>query len=136
MSQESIHLYERVVAAINTREISDAVAEELFAPDLRIENVSTAVSEKTYHGAAGTREWLRDTFEGLGEGARYEIEEILADGEGFVVARVRLVGHGARSGAPVALRWVAVAWIHDGKMTRSAGYLRHREALEAVGLAE
>ena len=72
----------------------------------------------------------------LGEGARYEIEEILADGEGFVVARVRLVGHGARSGAPVALRWVAVAWIHDGKMTRSAGYLGRREALEAGGLEE
>jgi ketosteroid isomerase-like protein len=37
----------------------------------------------------------------------YETEEILADGEDFVVARVRIVGHGAHSGAPIELRWVA-----------------------------
>jgi hypothetical protein len=51
-----------------------------------------------------------------------------------VVARVRLVGHGARSGAPVELRWVTVTWYEDGKATRSVGYLRRREALKAAGL--
>ncbi len=62
--------------------------------------------------------------------------EILADGEDFVVTRVRIVGHGARSGAAVELRWVSVSWFRDGKMTRTVGYARRREALKAVGLEE
>jgi hypothetical protein len=53
-----------------------------------------------------------------------------------LVALVRLVGHGARSGAALVLRWVTGTWIRDGKMTRAVGYLSRREALAAVGLAE
>jgi ketosteroid isomerase-like protein len=135
MSQANIELHERAVAAINGREMSHELAEELLAPDFYMENLLTAVTDKTYHGAAGVREWISDTFEVVGEGAHYETEEILADGEGFVVARVRIVGHGARSSVPVTLRWVAVVWFHEGKITRSAGYARRREALEAVGLS-
>ncbi len=136
MSQENIELHERAIEMLNARALSDELAAETLAPGFRIENAATAVTDKTYYGAEGVREWCRDIFEGLGGDARYETEEILADSEDFVVARVRLVGHGARSGAPVELRWVAVTWYEDGKATRTAGYLRRREALEAVGLAE
>jgi ketosteroid isomerase-like protein len=136
MSQENIDLHERAIEAVNARVLSDELAAETLAPGFRIENAATAVTDKTYHGAEGIREWVRDIFEGLDEDARYETEEILADGEDFVVARVRLVGHGARSGAPVELRWVAVTWYEGGKATRSVGYLRRREALKAVGLEE
>jgi len=107
----------------------------LLGPDFRIENAATAVTDKTYYGADGVREWVRDIFEGMNDGSRYETEEILADGEDFVVARVRLVGHGARSGAIVRLRWISVTWYEGGKSIRSVGYLRRREALQAVGLA-
>jgi len=136
MSQENIELHERAIETINARALSDELAAETLAPGFRIENAATAVTDKTYFGAEGVREWFRDIFEGLDEDARYETEEILADSEDFVVARVRLVGRGARSGAPVELRWVAVTWYAGGKATRTAGYLRRREALEAVGLAE
>jgi ketosteroid isomerase-like protein len=136
MSQENIDLHERGIEAVNARVFSDELAAETLAAGFRIENAATAVTDKTYHGAEGIREWVRDIFEGLDEDARYETEEILADGEDFVVARVRLVGHGARSGAPVELRWVAVTWYEGGKATRSVGYLRRREALKAVGLEE
>ena len=136
MSQENIELHERAIETLNARALSDELAAETLAPGFRIENAATAVTDKTYYGAEGVREWFRDIFEGLDEDARYETEEILADSEDFVVARVRLVGHGARSGAPVELRWVAVTWYEGGKATRTAGYLRRREALEAVGLAE
>ncbi len=136
MSQETIELYERDVAALNARAFSDELAAENLAPGFRIENAATAVTDKTYYGAEGVREWVRDIFEGLDEDAQYETEEILADGEDFVVARVRLVGHGARSGAPVELRWVTVTWYEDSKATRAVGYLRRREALNAVGLEE
>jgi ketosteroid isomerase-like protein len=121
--------------AINARHISDDAAERLLAPGFQMENLSTALTEKAYHGADGAREWIRDTFEVVDESTRYEVEEILADGKDSVVARVGMIGHGARSGVPVAMRWVNVTWFHDGKMTRAAGYLRRQEALEAVGLA-
>jgi ketosteroid isomerase-like protein len=134
MSQENIGLYERVMAALDAREMSDEVAEEILAPDFRIENLDTAITAKTYHGASGVREWIADTFDGLDANARYEIDEIMADCDDFVVGRVRIVGQGARSGMPMALRWVAVLWFHDGKATRGAGYPRRREALKAAGL--
>jgi ketosteroid isomerase-like protein len=136
MSKENIDRHERFVEAVNTREISDEIAEELIAPDCRIVNISTPVTDNTYSGVVGMRKWLSDTFDGLDEGTRYEIEEVVADGDDFVVARMRLVGHGARSGAPVALRWVDVIRFPRGKMSWGGGYARLREALEAVGLEE
>jgi hypothetical protein len=48
---------------------------------------------------------------------------------------VRIVGRGARSGAPLTLRWVNVNWFHGDKLTRAVGYLSRREALRSVGLA-
>jgi ketosteroid isomerase-like protein len=101
-----------------------------------MENTTTAVTDKTYVGAEGVREWIKDMFEAFDDESRYETEEIVADGENFVVARNRIVGHGARSGAPVTLRWASVVWFRGGKMTRTAGYLRRQEALKAVGLVE
>ncbi len=73
-------------------------------------------------------------FEAFDEDSHFETEEILAEGEDFVVARTRVVGHGARSGVPVTLRWVSVTWCRDAKLARTAGYPTRREALEAVGL--
>jgi ketosteroid isomerase-like protein len=134
MSQDNIELHRRGVAAINDRELPDDVFEELCAPDFRMENTSTAVTDKTYRGAEGVREWIRDFFDAFDEGARYEIEEIIADGDDFVVSMLRFVGHGARSGAPLVLRWANVTWFRAGKMTRAVGYLSRREALRAVGL--
>ena len=136
MSQENIALHERAIAAINARALADELAAEILAPGFRVENAATAVTDKTYYGAEGVRDWVRDIFEGMDEDSRYETEEILADSEDYVVARVRLVGQGVRSGAPVTLRWVAVTWYEAGKATRSVGYLRRREALKAVGLEE
>jgi ketosteroid isomerase-like protein len=136
MSQENIDRHERFVEAVNTREISDEIAEELIAPDCRVVNISTPVTDSTYSGVVGMRKWLSDTFDGLDEGTRYEVEEIVADGDDFVVARMCLVGHGARSGAPVLLRWVHVIRFQRGKMSWGGGYARLLEALEAVGLEE
>jgi ketosteroid isomerase-like protein len=136
MSRENVEIVERIRAAINKREISDELAEELIAPDFLIENVSTAVSDNTFHGVSGLRQWMSDTFDALGDDARYEIEEVLADGEDFLVVRVCIVGRGARSGVPVELRWCGASWFQDGKITRTAGYLLAGEALDAVGLEE
>ena len=75
--------------------------EGLITPDVRRENVSTAVTEKTYLGATGVRDWMNDFFDAFDEGARYEIEEIVAVGDDVVVAVNRFVGRGSRSGMPL-----------------------------------
>jgi ketosteroid isomerase-like protein len=100
-----------------------------------MENMSAAVTDKTYDGADGLREWISDMFAGFDGDARFETEEILVDGEDLVVTRMRLVGHGARSGVPLVLRWVTVFWFRDGAMTRTAGYARRRDTLKAAGLS-
>lgn len=110
MSQANIDISERLVAAINAREISDEVAKELLAPDFRLRDTSTAVTDKTYDGAEGLREYVSDVLAVFDEDTHFEPKEILAVGEDFVVGRLRLVGHGAKSGAPVSVSFAQVAW--------------------------
>ena len=69
--------------------------ETLLAPGFRMENIVTAISDKTYHGAPGIREWFGDSFDGV-EGARFQLEHVIADGDDFVSAAPpsRAWGHG------------------------------------------
>jgi hypothetical protein len=100
MSQRNIDVFHRATAAINARE----VPRDLLGPEFRIEGVGTTVTERTYHGVAGWREWMSDLYEVFADGARYEIEEIIADGDGFVVALVRVVGRGESAARPTRHR--------------------------------
>jgi ketosteroid isomerase-like protein len=68
------------------------------------------------------------------EGARHEVEAIVAHGDDFVVGRMAFLGTGARSGAPLRLRWIAVTWFRDGKAIRSEGYAHSHEAFKRLGL--
>jgi ketosteroid isomerase-like protein len=111
------------------------VLAELLAPDFRIENIKTLVTEKTYFGADGAREWIRDTFGPLTQGGRFQIDEIVAEGDDYLVTTVSLAGHGAASDAPIHMRWVNAWWFRDGKLTLVAGFRSRHEALEAVELA-
>jgi ketosteroid isomerase-like protein len=136
MSPENVDVLRKAVTAINARDLSDATIGTFLTPDCRWENISTAVTDKTYEGANGLREWVSDTFDGLAEDTRYELTEVVAEGDDFAVIRVRLVGHGARSEVPLDLRWVGATWFRDGKVARTAGFARRREALKAVGLED
>ena len=53
-------------AALNARE----VPEGLLAPGFFMVNASTAVTDKTYHGAPGVVGWARDMFEPFDAHAR------------------------------------------------------------------
>jgi ketosteroid isomerase-like protein len=108
---------------------------EFVAPDVRFENTKTAVTDKTYVGFEGIRDWRRDLFEAFADGARLAVDEVVAEGEDYVVAIVSCSGRGAASGAPLNLRWVTVLYFRDGRLTRSANFVSRREALEAVGQA-
>jgi ketosteroid isomerase-like protein len=133
MSLDNVKLYRQLTEAFNS---PDGVPESLLTSDFCFENIVTPVADKTYHGAAGCLEWVRDMSDAYGQGARLELEKVIADRDDFVVARHAFVGTGARSGAPLRLRWVTVAWFQSGKLARSVGYANRHDALKAVGLAD
>jgi ketosteroid isomerase-like protein len=131
MSRENADIALRYAAAINARQ----VPEDLLASEFQMENVTTAVTDRVYHGAEGVRQWISDFFDVLDDDARYEARPIEA-GDDYVVGDISIVGRGSVSGAPLDLRHYGVMWIRDGKITRAVGYATRREALEAVGLRE
>ena len=131
MSRENVEIALRWIAAVNARR----APEDLLAPEFTIENVTTAVTDRTYHGSEGFRQWISDFFDVLDAGARFEGEPVAA-GDDYVVGTNRIVGRGSVSGAPVDLRYYGVMWIRDGRITRAVGYPTRRAALEAVGLRE
>lgn len=132
MSQHNIELHCRGAEAANARE----VPVDLLAPEFRMENRVTAVTDNTYRGTEGWREWMSDLFDVFAEGARYEVEEIIAAGDDFVVAMLCVAGRGARSGLPITFRWAGVTWFRGNKAIRAVGYPTREQALEAVGLDE
>jgi ketosteroid isomerase-like protein len=127
---------ERFIATVNVAHGDESLLAPMLAPGFRIDNIVTAVTDKTYLGAAGCIEWYDDTADAFAEGVRCEIEAIIADRDDFVVARLAFVGTGARSGAPLRMPWIGVTWLQDGKLARCAGYANRHEALKAVGLEE
>jgi hypothetical protein len=128
MSQRNIELHDRLVEAVNARE----VPEDLLAPGFRMENRVSAVTDYAYHGTVGWSNWVDDVLEVFADGARYEAEEIVEAGDDFVVAILRFVGVGARLDTPIVFRWVGVTWFRNGKATHAVGYPNRREALEAA----
>jgi ketosteroid isomerase-like protein len=136
VSEENVEIFRRMTEAAHVPEPNEATIAPFIAPDYRIENVVTAVSDKTYHGAAGCLEWWRDLSDTFAAGARYELEAIIAETDDLVVGRMAIAGSGARSGARLRLRWINVTWFEDGNVTRSVGYANRHEALEGGGLEE
>jgi ketosteroid isomerase-like protein len=130
MEASNVELCGLTVAAVNARE----VPKEILAEDFLMENRVSAVTDYSYHGAVGWREWMSDLFEEFAAGARYSLDELIAVGEDFVAAMFSVAGHGALSGEPLELRWAGVTWFRDGKATRAIGYASRSEALEALGL--
>jgi hypothetical protein len=128
--QGNLEVHERAVAAVRARE----VPEDILAPGFCMENRVSAVTDYVYQGAMGWRDWMNDVFEVFAEDALYEVDELIAEGEDFIVAISRITGYGARSRMPLELPWVDVKWFRNGKLTRAVGYRSRREALEAVGL--
>ena len=130
MSQENVELVRRLADALNAGE-----APEFVAADCRVENANTAVTDKTYIGPDGWREWREDMFSGFGE-VRLQLDKVIAEGDDYVVAVTSLKGRGAASDAPLELRWASAFWFRRGKLVRTGGFLHIRGALKAVELEE
>lgn len=135
MSEQHVELFRRIIDAANLPDDEIAgVLEALLVPGARMDNATTAVTDRTYYGVEGCLQWRADLAEGFAPDVRFEVEEIVAEGDGFIVGREALSGTGAASGAPLRLRWITVMWFEDGRMSRTVGYNTRREALRAVGL--
>jgi ketosteroid isomerase-like protein len=132
MSVRNIELQRRVVVAVNARE----VPEEILAPGFWMENRASSVTDYTYHGAAGWRDWMNDIFEEFAPNARYQVEDILTATEDFVIAVFRIAGHSARSGDTLEFRWTGVTWFRDGQAARAVGYANRAEAFAAAAVEE
>ena len=131
MSKENVELVRRLADALNVGEVPEFVAD-----DYRGENASTAVTDKTYIGPDGWREWREDMFSAFGNDVRLQVDKVIADSDDYVIAVTSLKGRGAASDAPLELRWVNVCWFRDRSLVRVGGFLHIREALKAVGLEE
>ena len=130
MSKENVEVVRRLADSIDTGDFPP----EILTEDFELKNATTAVTDATYHGYEGALKWRQDFFDVV-EDAHYEIDEILAAADDYVVIANHLTGRGSSSGAPVDLRWASVFWFRDGKVARVAGFNSRRAALEAVGLA-
>lgn len=126
---EHVELVRRLGDAINTGDIPPDVLTE----DFELKNATTAVTDATYHGHDGALQWRADFFDVVDD-AHFEIEEIMAANDDYVVIANHLTGRGSSSGAPVDLRWASVFWFREGKICRVAGFNSKRAALQAVDL--
>jgi ketosteroid isomerase-like protein len=136
VSQQNVEVQRLSVDAINAAELTDELHACLCTPDFVMANPTTAVTERSYQGADGVRAWIADFGEVFAGKPLLKIDEIIADGDDFVVSRMRWTGRGSRSGAPLDLAWINVMWFRDGKMSRGTGYTNRHDALKAVGLEE
>jgi ketosteroid isomerase-like protein len=128
-SEGNVLLHARAVAAMKAGEVPS----EILAPGFYMRNCASSVSDYTYRGESGWRDWMEDLFEEFTGKPRYELEQIVATGDDHVIAEYCIRGRSARSGEPLAFRWTGVTWFAGGAVTRVAGYASRREALEAVG---
>jgi ketosteroid isomerase-like protein len=131
MGSRNVNVLGCVVEAVNAR----TVPRELLAPGFCMEHRASAVTDRTYRGANGWREWMDDLFEVFATGARLEIQEILAEDDDIVVAVFRLIGRGARSQETLQLGWAGVTWFRLGQVTRTVSYATRSQALQAMGPA-
>jgi ketosteroid isomerase-like protein len=131
VSQENVEVVRSAVEAF----FSDQPQRALTSMHPEIEFASTFVEGKTYRGPSALWEYKAD-LEDVWVDWHPEDSRFMEAGDDRVVWLYRIVGRGKGSGVPVD-QAVAIVWTLRGRLIwRGQGYLDHREALEAVGLAE
>ena len=121
-------LFRRGLEAWNRRDFDAAL--ELYDPDAEWDNSRVFVDQEPLRG----REALRAYWaEALGRWSEFEwVEEELIEGEGWVVAVVRMRATGSVSGIALDQRFAFLAELSDGRVTRQALYPTKDDALAAA----
>jgi ketosteroid isomerase-like protein len=132
MSQENVKRVRQTVDAINARDLETAL--KVAHPDIEWRTLDAFPDAGTYHGPEGVvaffQAWL-DTFRNF----HLDLENCSPVDENRVLARLRVSGIGAESGAAVeSPQFFQLIEFRDGLMIRARMFPTESEALEAAGL--
>ena len=130
MSQENVDVVERVVAALNDRDVEGYLA--CCAEDVQL---WTPLFGGVYDGAVGIRRFFADVDDAAPE-FHVTIERLEPIDADRVLAFVHLAASGRSSGIATPVDSANVYEVVDGKIARTRIFLDRSEALKAVGLDE
>jgi ketosteroid isomerase-like protein len=101
--------------------------------DAELHELAEIPDTAVYRGHREIRTWAE---EGMSLVADWEWvpEDVLHQGEGLVVLRVRFSGRGVESGAPLEQILFHVIEVRDEKAAVIRGFLSEREAMVAAGI--
>ncbi len=105
----------------------------ILAPEFVMEHPTSSMTDHTYRGPGGWRDWINDLFEEFSGCPRLTIEAILTARETVVVASYRLAGSSVHTGEPIEFFWSAVTWFEERRATRSIACTSAEEALAILG---
>jgi ketosteroid isomerase-like protein len=104
---------------------------ELYAPDIRIDNVKGFPITGPYFGHDGVRQWLADLSEII-EDFALEIDEVVPLDDERVLTTQRLKGRFSHTGIEVDEPWASTTTFRDGLITRAQGFASRKQALRAA----
>ena len=132
MSKENVEAVYRAYDAMRRHDI-EAFVQEQHPDVVGVIHVMQAEGA-VYRGHAGMRQFLAEIFSVF---PNWGPEVVQADDHGdVVVAEIRLIGRGVRSGIEIEQNMWQVLEFRDGKAISFHGYGSRAEALESVGLSE
>jgi hypothetical protein len=134
MSQESVEIVERAIAAVNERDIDSYLA--CCTEDVQLQTPTSPV-EGVYEGRDAIRRFFADVSATSAD-FTLSIERLEPIGANRVVASLRITATGRASGIPTAANTPAtnIYDLVDGRLSRVRIFLDRREALEAAEVAE
>jgi ketosteroid isomerase-like protein len=133
LSQENVELVRRAFGVVTIPGDPEAMIVASH-PDLEMHLVGVGGEPVYYEGASGIREFFRDVAQSW-ESFRFAATDLRDLGDRVLVLG-EVQGRGRVSGAEVDDRWAWIVELREGRAAILRGFLDHREALEAAGLAE
>jgi ketosteroid isomerase-like protein len=134
MSEENVEVVERLIAALNARDVDQYLA--LCTPDVELLGVAAEI-EGVARGEEGARAYLSTVAELLNSFrvARIAVEQLQALDSDRVLALTRVTGE-SEGGLPVDQPTASLYYFAGAKVRRIEVFLDRAEALEAAGLSE
>jgi ketosteroid isomerase-like protein len=134
MSQENVELVWALTDAANRIDIDAVIA--LLSPDVVWEETAALPGlREIYRGRDEVRAWAEEILE-LFDSPHNALDRVTELSGDRVFTENALTARGKGSGVPTKLRYWAVYWIREGKISRRQIFWNRDEALEAAGPSE
>ncbi len=135
MSQENVELVRALTDAANRIDIDAVIA--LLSPDVVWEETAALPGlREVYSGRDEVRAWANEILELFESPLHNALDRLTKLSGDRVFTENALTARGKGSGVPTKLRYWAVYWIREGKISRRQIFWNRDEALEAAGLSE